>query len=108
LIYYDTPYYAYQDKIISFAVVAYICLFFTAQRSDRDVPPALVTLWVTVLGLCAINLSPALSSVLDGNRPSRIGFKPAFLPSMPWHCRSSGCNPEEKSPADLRLACFWS
>jgi len=24
-IYYDTPYYAYQDKIISFAVVAYIC-----------------------------------------------------------------------------------
>jgi hypothetical protein len=65
-IYYDTPYYAYQDKIISFAVVAYICLFFTAQRSSRDVPPALVAIWVTVLGLGAINLSPALSSILDG------------------------------------------
>jgi hypothetical protein len=65
-IYYDTPYYAYQDKIISFAVVAYICLFFTAQRSSQDVPPALVAIWVTVLGLSGINLSPALSSILDG------------------------------------------
>jgi hypothetical protein len=38
-VYYDTPYYAYQDKIISFAVVAYICLFVSAARS-RDVVPA--------------------------------------------------------------------
>jgi hypothetical protein len=27
-VYYDTPFYAYQDKIISFAVCAYIALFY--------------------------------------------------------------------------------
>jgi peptidoglycan/LPS O-acetylase OafA/YrhL len=65
-IYYDTPYYAYQDKIISFAVVAYICLFVSAARSRDAVVPALIAIWVTVLGLCAVNLSDALQSVLSG------------------------------------------
>ena len=64
-VYYDTPYYAYQDKIISFAVVAYICLFASAARSG-EVVFALVAIWVTVLGLCAVNLSDALQSVLTG------------------------------------------
>ncbi|NET55958.1 MAG: hypothetical protein F6K47_07250 [Symploca sp. SIO2E6] len=31
-IYYNVPFYAYQDKIISFAVVAYVALFFEASR----------------------------------------------------------------------------
>ena len=65
-IYYDTPYYAYQDKIISFAVVAYICLFVSAARSRDAVAAALIAIWVTVLGLCAVNLSDALQSVLAG------------------------------------------
>ena len=65
-VYYDTPYYAYQDKIISFAVVAYICLFASAARSNETVPAALVAIWVTVLGLSAVNLSDALQSVLSG------------------------------------------
>ena len=65
-VYYDTPYYAYQDKIISFAVVAYICLFASAARSSEAVPAALVAIWVTVLGLCAVNLSEALQSALSG------------------------------------------
>lgn len=64
-VYYDTPYYAYQDKIISFAVVAYICLFASAARSG-EVLFALVAIWVTVLGLCAVNLSDALQTVLSG------------------------------------------
>lgn len=64
-VYYDTPYYAYQDKIISFVVVAYICLFASAARSG-EVAFALVAIWVTVLGLCAVNLSDALHSVLGG------------------------------------------
>jgi hypothetical protein len=64
-VYYDTPYYAYQDKIISFAVVAYICLFASAARSG-EVVFALVAIWVTVLGLCAVNLSDALQGVLSG------------------------------------------
>lgn len=65
-IYYDTPFYAYQDKIISFAVVAYICLFVSAARKPDVVPAALVAIWVTVLGLCAVNLSGALQAVLAG------------------------------------------
>ena len=65
-IYYDTPYYAYQDKIIAFAVVAYICLFASAARSRETVPAALVAIWVTVLGLSAVNLSSALQLVLAG------------------------------------------
>ncbi len=65
-VYYDVPFYAYQDKIISFAVVAYICLFFTAATIRAAVPAALVALAVTVLGLCAVNLSEALQSVLAG------------------------------------------
>jgi hypothetical protein len=65
-VYYDTPCYAYQDKIISFAVVAYICLFASAARSADTVVAALVAIWVTVSGLCAVNLSNALQTVLSG------------------------------------------
>ena len=65
-VYYDVPYHAYQDKIISFAVVAYVCLFASAARIPEVVPAALVALGVTVLGLSAVNVSDALASVLDG------------------------------------------
>ncbi len=52
-IYYDTPFYAYQDKIISFAVCAYIALFYSASK-HRDVAlNAIVVLALTVAGLCA-------------------------------------------------------
>ena len=65
-VYYDTAYYAYQDKIIAFAVVAYICLFVAAARMPAIVPAVLVAMWVTVLGLCSVNLSDALQTVLSG------------------------------------------
>lgn len=65
-VYYDVPFYAYQDKIISFAVVAYICLFANAAVHRSGVPAAIVALGVTVLGLSAVNVSDALGSVLDG------------------------------------------
>lgn len=65
-VYYDVPFHAYQDKIISFAVVAYICLFYTAATIRAAVPAALVALAVTVLGL-----SDALQSVLAG-RPTTV------------------------------------
>lgn len=63
-VYYDVPFHAYQDKIISFAVVAYVCLFATAARHPVAVPAALVALGVTVAGLAAVNLSEALATVL--------------------------------------------
>lgn len=65
-VYYDVPFHAYQDKIISFAVVAYVCLFANAALHRSGVPAALVALGVTVLGLSAVNASDALGSVLDG------------------------------------------
>ena len=65
-VYYDVPFHAYQDKIISFAVVAYVCLFANAALHRSGVPAAVVALGVTVLGLSAVNVSDALRSVLDG------------------------------------------
>jgi hypothetical protein len=64
-VYYDLPFYAYQDKIISFAVVSYVALFYSASQHRTVVPAALVVLGVTVLGLASINLSDALASVLQ-------------------------------------------
>ena len=63
-VYYDTPYYAYQDKIISFAVISYIGLFWAASRDVAVAPIALGVLALTVLGLVSVNLSEALQSVL--------------------------------------------
>ena len=60
-VYYDVP----------FAVVAYICLFYTAATIRAAVPAALVALAMTVLGLSALNLSDALQSVLAG-RPTTM------------------------------------
>jgi hypothetical protein len=65
-VYYDVPFHAYQDKIISFAVVAYVCLFANAALHRSGVSAAVVALGVTVLGLSAVNVSDALRSVLDG------------------------------------------
>ena len=65
-VYYDVPFHAYQDKIISFAVVAYVCLFASAARNREVVPAAMVALGITVLGLCAVNTSDDLAEVLNG------------------------------------------
>ncbi|MEX0302319.1 MAG: hypothetical protein AB3N24_07850 [Leisingera sp.] len=63
-VYYDTPFYAYQDKIISFAVLAYVALFYQAARSREAVPAALTVFAVTLAGLSAVNVSEALADVL--------------------------------------------
>ncbi len=64
-IYFDTPFYAYQDKIISFAVIAYVALFYSAAK-HRDVALlAIIVLALTVAGLSAVNVSTALSEILE-------------------------------------------
>jgi hypothetical protein len=60
-VYWDTPFYAYQDKIISFAVLAYVGLFYAASRDRAVVPIAIVVIWATVAGLTAVNVSPDLA-----------------------------------------------
>ena len=67
-VYYDTPFYAYQDKIISFSVLAYASLFYAAIRHIQVVPMALFALGVTVLGLSFVNISSDLQIVLQGQR----------------------------------------
>jgi hypothetical protein len=78
-VYYDVPYHAYQDKIISFAVVAYACLFFAAARWREVVPAALAALTVTVLGLSAVNASDALAVVLEGRSTSAYWLQTALF-----------------------------
>ena len=63
-VYWNNPYFAYQDKIISFAVFTYAALFYTAARHRVAVPAALFSITVTVLGLALVNLSDALGITL--------------------------------------------
>ena len=64
-VYYDTPFYAYQDKIISFAVCAYIALFYSASQHRPVALNAIIVLAITVAGLSFVNVSNALASVLQ-------------------------------------------
>ena len=64
-VYYDTPFHAYQDKIISFAVCAYIALFYSASQHRAVALNAIIVLAITVLGLSSVNSSNALASVLQ-------------------------------------------
>ena len=64
-VYYDTPFYAYQDKIISFAVCAYIALFYSASQHRSVALNAIIVLAITVLGLSSVNCSDALAEVLQ-------------------------------------------
>ena len=64
-VYYDTPFYAYQDKIISFAVFAYIALFYSAAQHRAVALNAIIVLAITVIGLSFINVSSDLASVLQ-------------------------------------------
>lgn len=63
-VYYDTPFYAYQDKIIAFTLVTYALLFFAASRDRSVVPFALISIWTTVFGLAHINQSAELAEAL--------------------------------------------
>ncbi len=63
-VYYDTPFYAYQDKIISFAVCAYIALFYSASQHRSVALNAIIVLAITVLGLSSVNMSNTLTVVL--------------------------------------------
>ena len=56
-VYYDTPFFAYQDKIISFSVCAYIALFALATRSRENAFVAIIVLFLTGIGLSSVNLS---------------------------------------------------
>lgn len=87
-VYFDTPFYAYQDKIIAFTLVTYACFFHSAARTPAIIPAVLVALSVTVLGLCAINVSTALEEVLQGRSTLvywvQTGVFAAYLLWLAW------------------------
>ncbi len=64
-VYYDTPFYSYQDKIISFAVRAYVALFYSASQHRAVALNAIIVLAITVVGLSFVNVSSDLASVLE-------------------------------------------
>ena len=78
-IYYDVPFYEYQDKIISFCSFTYACLFYAAAGNLETVPAALVSLLATVLGLSYINSSTALSKVLNGGPTSAYWLQTGLI-----------------------------
>ena len=78
-VYYDVPFHAYQDKIISFAVVAYACPWWSAARERSVVPAVLVAMGCTVAGLAAVNLSDALASVLNGRSTQAYWWQTAMF-----------------------------
>ncbi len=67
-VYYDVPFYAYQDKIISFAVCAYIGLFYSAAFNRSVALNAIIVLAATVLGLASVNVSDELGSVMSAKQ----------------------------------------
>ncbi|MGR3711558.1 MAG: hypothetical protein ACU0A6_00340 [Shimia sp.] len=83
-VYYDTPFYAYQDKIISFAVVSYVGLFWVASRDITAVPVALAVLAATVLGLSSVNMSNALASVLVDGQSTWPYWAQTALLAVAW------------------------
>ncbi len=81
-VYFDTEYFAYQDKIISFAVTAYIALFYLASKDRKNVPAALIVLGITTLGLTSINLSPQLKvAMTSGQTLLPYWLETAFIAS---------------------------
>ena len=70
-IYYDTPFHAYQDKIISFCAGTYAILHFAAARHRVVVPYAISSLALTTIGLSLINASEELQSVLPKGHTTR-------------------------------------
>ncbi|MCF6304940.1 MAG: hypothetical protein L3J33_06175 [Rhodobacteraceae bacterium] len=63
-VYYDTPYYAYQDRIIAATLLPYAVMFFATSRHKLLLPYALFALWITIFGLSYINLSDELALVI--------------------------------------------
>ena len=63
-VYYDTPFYAYQDKIISFCAFAYAMFAFAALRARAAVVPFIIAMVGVVVGLSLVNLSPSLREVI--------------------------------------------
>ncbi|MEM7058439.1 MAG: hypothetical protein AAF557_12670 [Pseudomonadota bacterium] len=71
-IYYDTPFYGYQDRIISFTLVTYAALYWAAAFHRVILPFVLISAWSTVLGLAYVNISQDLADVLTADQDTMV------------------------------------
>ena len=71
-IYFDTPFHAYQDKIISFCAGTYAILNLAAARHSVVVPYVIASLALTTAGLSAINASGDLRKVLPAGASTGV------------------------------------
>eukprot|EP00039_Didymoeca_costata_P024027 m.9034 g.9034 ORF g.9034 m.9034 type:complete len:140 (+) comp3996_c0_seq1:88-507(+) len=86
-VYYDVPFYAYQDSIIAFCVLTYCLLFIAASEHRVIVPYALACMFFTTVGLMNVNLHSDLQKAIgEGNstmnywiQTAGVGFYGAVL-----------------------------
>ena len=81
-VYYDVPFHAYQDKIISFCVAVYATFFYATYKHRVIVPYAIAAGAITTLGLCAVNLSDDLAAVLQGRSTFWYWAQTAMIGSL--------------------------
>lgn len=73
-IYWDTPFFAYQDKIISFCAALYAALFYEAFADPEHLSGlAARSMLITTIGLSLVNVSDELKQVLDPSK-NNIAF----------------------------------
>uniref|UniRef100_A0A6U2CFA9 Uncharacterized protein n=1 Tax=Pseudictyota dubia TaxID=2749911 RepID=A0A6U2CFA9_9STRA len=72
-VYHDTPFYAYQDKIIAFCLCTYSIFCYAASKIPAVRIYTIASIWCTFLLLCGINLSQDLADVV-GPEQSSMGF----------------------------------
>lgn len=67
-VYYNVPYYVYQDLHMAVAHLGQAAMFWTAANHLAAVPAAIFTISSTALGLAFINVSEPLADVLQDTR----------------------------------------
>ncbi len=93
-VYWDTPFYAYQDKIISFCALNYAVLFCGAIKHPKVTPFAILAMVNTVIGLSLVNTSDDLAKVLNGKTTKWYWAQVAFIAGLTgwlafWWSKSS-------------------
>eukprot|EP01135_Chromosphaera_perkinsii_P011951 Nk52_evm4s2542 gene=Nk52_evmTU4s2542 len=71
-VFYNTPFYRYQDRIISFTLLTYAALFFTAAQCRRAVPAAIFSMGSTAAMLTCLVCSPLMEEEMLQGMSSQL------------------------------------
>ena len=95
-VYWDPPYFAYQDKIISFTLLTYAALFLAAARHRVIIPYALFSIFTTCGGLAVVTVSEALDQTLTAGTTTTEHW------TITWQAIS------ESAAAGLQTGPYWA